>query len=215
MKGNERLQFVNKATAGVGALLLLLVLNLALGNPIFNLFFAGAVSAGTRPTPAPTVVASKEKIGKSSPQGTSRSSAAPAVRVKDDEFARYDPSLNLDELKDLVSRPVPKLGRNPFELESTPKDLKPNPTPTPPPPPPPPPPILLKAVGIAEKPGGTQEAYICETGADGKCREDVEVYVVHEGEQFGNHFRAIKITPQQIEVEDQNSHQTAQLLVSQ
>jgi hypothetical protein len=219
MNGKEGLKSVNKATAGVGALLLLLVLNLALGNPLFNLFFGAAVRAGTRPTPPPAIApgkdkTSKDKTGKASPQGASRSAADPAPKAKD-EFALYDPSLKLEELKDLVSRPVPKLDRNPFEWEPTPQELKPNPTPTPPPPPPAPPPIMLKVVGYSEKPGGIKEAYICETGADKECSPDKEVYVVHEGEEFGNRYKTIKITPQQIDVEDQTGHQTGQLMVPQ
>ncbi len=198
---------MNKATAGVGVLLLVLILNLAFGNPLFNLFFGGGVSAGTRPTPPPPVTPGKDKIGRASPKAASKSTVGPTATIKD-EFARYDPSLNLDELKDLVSRPGPKLGRNPFEFGTTPQDLtkKTDQTQTAPPPPPPPPPIPLKAVGYAEKPGGVKEAYISD---------DQEVYVVHEGEEFGNRYKAIKITPQQIEVEDQTGHQTVQLLIPQ
>ncbi len=208
---------MNKATVGVGALLLLLILNLAFGNPLFNLFFGGAVSAGTRPTPPPTAARNKEKTGKTSPQGASRSATASTTRVKD-EFASYDPSLNLDELKDLVSRSAPKLDRNPFELPSPPPppEVKASPAlPPTPPPPPPPPPIMLKVVGLSEKPGGGPEAYICESSADGKCREDVEVYVVHEGDQFGKHYKVVKIVPTQVDVVDETTQQSAQLLVPQ
>ncbi len=215
MKGTEGVQSVNKATVGVGALLILLVLNLAFGNPLFNLFFGGGVSAGTRPTPPRPLTPGKDKIEMASLQGASKSTVRPAARVKD-EFARYDPSLNQGELKSLLSRPVPKLGRNPFEFETKPKDLTKGPdTPAPPPTPPAPPPIPLKAVGYGEKPGGTKEAYICESRPDGTCRDDQEVYVAHEGEEFGKRYKATKITPQQIEVEDQTSHQTVQLLIPQ
>jgi len=214
MKGKEGLQSVTKATAGVGALLLLLVLNLAFGNPLFNLFFGGAVRAGTRPTPPPALAPSKDKIGKMSPQEASRSTAASAAKVKD-EFARYDPSLSLDELKDLVSRPVPKLGRNPFELESAPQSKGNADQPAQPPPPPPPPPIMLKVVGYSEKPGGTKEVYICESRPDGSCNDEKEVYVVHEGEEFGNHYKAVKIVPTEIDVVDETTQQSAQLLVPQ
>ncbi len=74
---------------------------------------------------------------------------------------------------------------------------------------------MLKVVGLAEKPGGAPEAYICESAADGKCREDVEVYVVHEGEQFGKHYKVVKIVPTQIDVVDETTQQSAQLLVPQ
>ena len=39
--------------------------------------------------------------------------------------------------------------------------------------------------------------------------------MVHEGEEFGKRYKAVKITPQQIEVEDQTTHQTGQLLIPQ
>ena len=196
---------MNKATVGVGVLLVLLFLNLAFGNPLFHLFFGAGVSAGTRPTPPRPTAASKAQGEKASPKEASKSTAGPATKVKD-EFARYDPALNLDELKDILSRPVPQPSRNPFELHATPKALPANPEPPPPQTPPPPPPIPLKAVGYSEKPGGIKEAYVTD---------DQEVYVVHEGEEFGKHYKAVKITPQQIEVEDQTTHQTGQLLIPQ
>ena len=205
MKGTEGFQSVNKATVGVGVLLVLLFLNLAFGNPLFHLFFGAGVSAGTRPTP-PRPTASKDQAEKAPAKGASKSTAGPATKAKD-EFARYDPSLNLDELKDILSRPVTQPGRNPFELNAPPKALANHPEPPPPPQaPPPPPPIPLKAVGYSEKPGGVKEAYISD---------DQEVYVVHEGEEFGKRYKAVKITPQQIDVEDQTTHQTGQLLIPQ
>jgi len=204
MRGTAGFQSVNKATVGVGALLVLLLLNLALGNPLFHLFFGAGVNAGTRPTP-PRPTASKNGAEKAPPKGVSKTTTGPATKVKD-ELARYDPSLNLDELKDILSRPAPQPGRNPFELHATPKAVPTNPEPPPPQAPPPPPPIPLKAVGYSEKPGGVKEAYVTD---------DQEVYVVHEGEEFGKRYKAVKITPQQIEVEDQTTHQTGQLLIPQ
>jgi hypothetical protein len=215
MKATGGFQSVNKAAAAVGVLLLLLVLNLAFGNPLYNLFFGKGVSAGTRPAAPPRVAPGNNNIAKASSKGPSQSSARTAPMK--DEFARYDPSLNLDEMKALLSRPVPKLERNPFQLEAPPQEVKKveEQAPAPPPPPPPPPPILLKAVGLLEKPGGSPEAYICESDASGKCRDDVEVYVVHEGEQFGKHYKAVKIVPTQIDVVDEATQQSAQLLVPQ
>jgi hypothetical protein len=204
MRGTAGFQSVNKATVGVGVLLVLLLLNLALGNPLFHLFFGAGVNAGTRPTP-PRPTASKNGAEKAPPKGVSKTTTGPATKVKD-ELARYDPSLNLDELKDILSRPAPQPGRNPFELHATPKAVPTNPEPPPPQAPPPPPPIPLKAVGYSEKPGGVKEAYVTD---------DQEVYVVHEGEEFGKRYKAVKITPQQIEVEDQTTHQTGQLLIPQ
>jgi len=206
MKGAERFQSVNKASVGVGVLLVLLLLNLAFGNPLFNLFFGAGVSAGTRPMPPRPTAASKGQAEKTPPTGTSKPTAGPAAKTKD-EFARYDPSLNLDVLKDVLSRPLTQPGRNPFELKATPKAVTNVPEPPPQPQaPPPPPPIPLKAVGYSEKPGGVKEAYVSD---------DQEVYVVHEGEEFGKRYRAVKITPQQVEVEDQTGHQTVQLAIPQ
>jgi hypothetical protein len=208
MKGTEGFQSVNKATVGLGVLLVLLFLNLAFGNPLFHLFFGAGVSAGTRPMPPQPKAASKDQAEKAPPKGASRLTAGAATKVKD-EFARYDPSLNLDELKDILSRPAPQPGRNPFELKATPKALATKadaPAPPQPVAPPPPPPIPLKAEGYSEKPGGVKEAYITD---------DQEVYVVHEGEEFGKGYKALKITPQQIEVEDETNHRTVQLLVPQ
>jgi hypothetical protein len=207
MKGTERFQSVNKATVGVGVLLVLLSLNLAFGNPLFHLFLGAGVSAGTRPVPPQHVAASKDQAEKAPRKGASAPAAGPA-RVKD-ELARYDPSLNLGELKDILDRPAPQPGRNPFEVraargpQAVAKNPEPAPTPQPPPPPPPPP---LKVVGYSEKPGGVKEAYVSD---------DQDVYVIHEGEEFGKGYKAIKITPQQIEVEDQTNHRTVQLLVPQ
>ena len=109
MRGTAGVQSVNKATVGVGVLLVLLLLNLALGNPLFHLFFGAGVNAGTRPTP-PRPTASKNGAEKAPPKGVSKTTTGPATKVKD-ELARYDPSLNLDELKDILSRPAPHPGR--------------------------------------------------------------------------------------------------------
>src|SRR3974377_1687914 len=130
MRGTAGFQSVNKATVGVGVLLVLLLLNLALGDPLFHLFFGAGVNAGTRPTP-PRPTARKDGAKKAPPRGVSKAPAGPASKVKD-QLARYDPSLNLDELKDILSRPAPQPGRNPFELHATPKAVPTNPEPPPP-----------------------------------------------------------------------------------
>lgn len=202
---------------GLGVVLLGLAVNLVLGNPLFRLLFSGDVNAGTRPATSP-LAASKETAAKPAATTTSKTSksGAKVLAGPQDEFARYDPSLHLDELEEVLARPLPKLDRNPFGLEPAPQEIKQKEAeskPQPPPPPPPPPPILLKAVGSAEKPGGIQEAYICESGADGKCRDDVEVYVVHEGDEFGKHYKAVKVTPSEVDVVDETTQQSAQLLV--
>jgi len=225
--------FEKRAMIGLGVVLLGLAVNLLLGNPLFRLLFSGGVNAGSRPAPSSPSTAAKDvavKDAAAKPAARTVSKRGAKTPVKDqDEFARYDPSLHLDELEEVLDRPLPQLDRNPFLLEPTPQEIKQKEAeakPQPPPPPPPPPPIPLKAVGFAEKLGGPQEAYICETSvlpagaagvssADAKCRDDVEVYVVHEGEEFGKHYKAVKLAPTQVDVVDEATGQSAQLLVPQ
>ncbi len=126
-----------------------------------------------------------------------------------DEFSHYDPVLRLDVLRDLQARPLPKLDRNPFEFAPTPEEVKKKleaaRAATEPPPPPPPPPVPLKALGYSENNKG-KEAYLTD---------EQEIYVVHEGEEFARRFKAIKITPTQVEIEDESFHRTVQLLIPQ
>lgn len=131
------------------------------------------------------------------------------ARRADDELSRYDPEVRLDLLNHIQSRPLLKFDRNPFEFEASRVDPRPSAPVTQlpvQPPPPPPPPLPLKALGYSEKPGGVREAYISD---------EEQIYVVHAGESFGNRFRVIKIDSQHIEVEDDVSHQTAQLTFPQ
>ncbi len=123
-----------------------------------------------------------------------------------DDLSRYDPEVHLDLLKKYQSRALPRFERNPFAAEA-PRPAPPAPVaPQPPPAPPPPPPIPLKAVGYSEKGGGRQEAYVSD--------ED-QVFVVHEGEQFAQKYRVLKITPRSIQIEDETSHQTVELPFAQ
>jgi len=124
-----------------------------------------------------------------------------------DELSRYDPAVQLDALKEIMARPEPKIGRNPFEFPA--KEAPPQPkreetasgpgTPAPPAAPPPPP---LKAVGFTEKSGGVREAIV--------SLED-EIFVIHEGETFAKRFKVLKITPSQIEVNDETTQQNIRL----
>lgn len=216
-KGESPSSFEKRAMIGLSVVLLGLAVNLVLGNPLFKLLFSGDVNAGSRPAPSPSAATVKDPAVKPSAKTVSKPSAKTPVKTQD-EFARYDPSLHVDELQKVLARPLPKLDRNPFAFPPTPQEIKIKEEaskPQPPPPPPPPPPILLKVVGFSEKPGGGQEAYICESSADGKCRDDVEVYVVHEGEEFGKHYKAVKLMPTEVDVLDQTTQQSAQLLVPQ
>jgi hypothetical protein len=176
------------ATGFFGVVCLLLVLNLTLRN---------GVKAGASRATLPSRV---------SPAAT-RSQALPD-RVAD-ELARYDPGVRLDLLKELQSRPLPKLARNPFEFEAKPAPATPpesaaaSPVPAQPPPPALPP---LKAVGYTEKAGGVGEAIVSD---------DQEIYIVHEGDTFAKRFRVLKLSPSAVEVDDETTHQTIRLPIPQ
>jgi hypothetical protein len=124
-----------------------------------------------------------------------------------DDLARYDPVVRLDLLQKFAKRPLPKLERSPFEFVAPPPSRKVEAAgPAQPPPPPPPPPILLKPMGYSEKPGGVREAFV--------TLED-QVYTVHERDTVGGKYKILKIAPQTIAVEDETTHQTAELPIPQ
>lgn len=111
--------------------------------------------------------------------------------------------LRLDQWKALQARPLPQLGRNPFEVErpatspsgpATPQALANQP--------PPPPPIPLKPLGHSLNLKGEEEAFVTD---------DEQVYVVHVGEVFAKKYRVLRITPSFVEVQDETSRQTIQL----
>jgi hypothetical protein len=134
----------------------------------------------------------------------SRKSAARSV----DELARYDPGIHLEQLKELESRPLPKLARNPFAIvtqaapkqEQTTASAPAQAKPAPPPPPP------VKAVGYSEQVGGLREAIV--------TAED-QIFVVHEGETFAKRFHVVTISPSQVEITDETTHQNVRLPVPQ
>jgi hypothetical protein len=136
---------------------------------------------------------------------TSRSQAL-SDRVAD-ELARYDPAVRLDLLKELQSRPLPKMARNPFEFGAKPAPAtEPQPAALAPAQAPPPAAPPLKAVGYTEKAAGVREAIISD---------DQEIYIVHEGETFAKRFRVLKISPSVVEVDDDTTHQTIRLPIPQ
>ncbi|HUI43838.1 MAG TPA: hypothetical protein VL523_17900 [Terriglobia bacterium] len=166
---------------------LVLVSALALARLIME---ATAVSGGPSRTPA-TVVADSGR-------------AVPGTLA-----AAEDPQLRLDVLKDLDSRPLPDFTRNPFEFGPTPEEIKAQQDATeraknPPvaPPPPPPPPVQFKAMGYQQDGDGQRIAYLSD---------DQDTYVVHQGQQFGQRFKVLKITDTSVEVEDESYHQIVQL----
>ena len=116
--------------------------------------------------------------------------------------------LRLDVLKDIDGRPLPELTRNPFEFGPTPEDIRraddarklaEHPTP---PPPPPPPPVPFKAMGYQQDTKGQRIAYLSD---------EQETYIVHEGQEFGQRFKVVKITDASVEVQDETYHQIVQL----
>ena len=149
---------------------------------------AAASPAAAAPPPAST--------GAAAP----RSQAAPAAVVP-------EPMLRLELLKALDSRPLPDFERSPFDFAPTPEEIKAKQAavqapPPPPPTPPPPPPIPFKAMGFQQDLQGKRIVYLSDE--DG-------TYVVREGEEFGQHFKVLKITDESVEVQDETYHQTAQL----
>lgn len=125
------------------------------------------------------------------------------------DLTQLDPVLRLDELKELLARPAPKMDRNPFEFAPTPQEIRrikeEASKPPAPPPPPPPPPLPLQAVGFSDT-GKGKQAYITD---------QQETYIVGEGDEFGGKYKVLKITATQVEVEDESSHQNVQLLIPQ
>lgn len=116
--------------------------------------------------------------------------------------------LRLDALKEIDERPLPELTRNPFEFGPTPEDLRrageakklaEHPTP---PSPPPPPPVPFKAMGYQQDTKGQRLAYLSD---------EQETYIVHEGQEFGQRFKVLKITDASVEVQDETYHQIVQL----
>lgn len=162
---------------------------------VLNMVFrSGAKARGSRPPARTAPPAAPPRAG--SPP--SRSS---------DELARYDPRVRLDLLEEIQKRPLPKLSRNPFEFEALaapPSKTGPGPQPVVAPPPKPPPPPL-KVVGVTQKSGGVNEAIISD---------DQEIYIVHEGETFAKRFRVTKITSNQVEIDDDTTHDTIRLPIA-
>jgi hypothetical protein len=143
--------------------------------------------------------------GATSPGTSARADSGPAPAVSGRlDLYRYDPQVHWDTLKQINDRPLPDLKRNPFEFEPTPQEIQAKNAALHPVPagPPPPPPIPIKALGYQQDGKGALKAYLSD---------DQETYVVHEGEEFGQRFKVLKITSSTVEVEDETYHQTAQL----
>ncbi|MGH9455948.1 MAG: hypothetical protein ACRD2O_18500, partial [Terriglobia bacterium] len=105
------------------------------------------------------------------------------------------------------------LDRNPFEFAPTPAQVRQAMAqkalasgPAGPPPPPVAPPIPYKALGYSENSHGQFQAYLTD---------DKDIFVVHEGDELGQHYKILKITPNLVEVQDEGFNQKGQLLFPQ
>jgi len=125
-------------------------------------------------------------------------------------------TLHLEELARLDDRPLPDFQRNPFQYGPTPEQIQAQHQAEeiaqhpPPPVAPPPPPVPFKAIGYEQAAAGQRVAYLCVSGGSG-CAEDQEPYAVRDGQEFGQHFKVLRITDAMVEVEDESYHQTVQL----
>jgi len=186
-------------TAGLLVVCVLMVLRLVL------------TATGVWGGPGSTVAPSPAPAGASS-AAHSRVPAASAPA----ETGAGAATLHLEELARLDGRALPDFERNPFQYGPTPEQIKAqqqaeeiakNP---PPPVAPPPPPVPFKAIGYQQAAAGQRVAYLCVSGGSG-CAEDQEPYAVRDGQEFGQHFKVLRITDSMVEVEDESYHQTVQL----
>ncbi len=136
------------------------------------------------------------------PEGRGPKGQRPADSAKDQPaLADFESRLRLDVWKALQSRPLPELGRNPFEMER-PIVAPGKGSTSGPPQSPPPPPIPLKPLGHSQTAKGVEEAFVTD---------DEQVYVVHVGEVFAGKYKVLRITSTFVEVEDETSRQRIQL----
>ena len=181
------------ATIGLGALCVFLVARLAVDSV--------SVSA-KNPTP---------EVRPSAPQ--------PAVHARQNAARKVDsgfpqtPVLRLDLLNQESGEPLVALDRNPFEFAPTPAQVRQAMarkatagSPAGPPPPPVAPPVPYKALGYSENARGQFQAYLTD---------DKDIFVVHEGDELGQHYKILKITPNLVEVQDEGFNQQSQLLFPQ
>lgn len=201
-------------------IVLLVLCAVALGRLVLSIadVSGGTGSTSGSSTPASASAAAPGSAHRSEPaQGPVETGASAAT-------------LHLDELAQLNRRPLPDFERNPFQYGPTPEEIKAqqqaaeiakNP---PPPVAPPPPPVPFRAIGYQQAASGQRTAYLCMSGGGapgvggvgggggaGGCAEDQEPYAVREGQEFGQHFKVLRITDSMVEVQDESYHQTVQL----
>ncbi len=126
-----------------------------------------------------------------------------------------DPGLQIETLEEYVPRPLPDIGRNPFDFGAPP--ITPaqraaqaaraasgpgGPTASAPAHPS----IPLRAIGYSEKTGIGPEAYLADSD---------QVYIVHDGDVVSHRYKIVKITPAMVDVQDGASGEKAQLPIPQ
>jgi hypothetical protein len=129
------------------------------------------------------------------------------------DLGRYDPTVHLNALNEVRERSLPDLDRNPFEFPPErppePKIVQPGEPGYTGPGAPPAPQVLsvpLKALGFTERAGRPREAIVTDND---------QIFIVHEGETFARHFRVLSISPTVVELEDDTTHQSIKLPISQ
>ncbi len=139
-------------------------------------------------------------------------SRAGIARKTESEFPKT-PVLQMDLLKQEDAQPLEALDRNPFQFAPTPAQVQAMAQKAMaaggqagPPPPPVAPPVPYKALGYSENERGQIQAYLTD---------DEDIFVVHEGDELGKHYKVLKITPNLVEVQDEAFNQTSQLLFPQ
>lgn len=183
------------ASIGLGALCVFL-----LGRLVVN---SVAVSAKNQ---------SPEVSQQSAQRHIIRSALKPA-RKAESEFPKT-PVLRVDLLKEEDGQPLEAMDRNPFQFPPTPAQVRQALAQKAmaaggeagPPPPPVAPPIPYKALGYSENDRGQFQAYLTD---------DKDIFVVHEGDELGKHYKIMKITPNLVEVQDEAFNQRSQLLFPQ
>jgi hypothetical protein len=150
------------------------------------------VSSPTAPAPTPTRAAAPAAAA---PAGN-RGKTAPVLTNS------LDPRLRLDLLTTSEQVKYVGKGRNIFRAEAEPVKIEQpkfpvynnkKPQPDTPPPPPPPPPIPLKYFGLASRQGEPPRIFLSEGD---------NVFVAREGEIVDRRYKIVRVTPNQIEVED-------------
>jgi hypothetical protein len=168
---------------------------------LLNLVFRDPVQAGT-PRPAPRAVVSPLPL---------RITSAPAM-LGPAEGSAEQSALRLDLLDEIQQRPLPRIGRNPFEYGSSGTLLTSRGVAGGAAPgsgaggvilgPPPLPAVDIKALGMAERVPGEPEALLAD---------EEDIYIVREGQPFAKRFRVVRITATMVEIEDVALQRTVQL----